>query len=106
MQKVSVDMFKSGIYMLIILKIKFNYVYMHEYNRFRTLALSTRPAPGVMSAAGPRVPLLRDLNRRYGNPVVHYVAWTSSVRANGSPVGHLRHFQHGGHRDGGGPGTV
>ena len=33
-QKVAVDMFKSGIYMLIILKIKFNHVYMHEYNRF------------------------------------------------------------------------
>eukprot|EP00588_Corethron_pennatum_P019893 CAMPEP_0194314804 /NCGR_PEP_ID=MMETSP0171-20130528/11624_1 /TAXON_ID=218684 /ORGANISM="Corethron pennatum, Strain L29A3" /LENGTH=455 /DNA_ID=CAMNT_0039070361 /DNA_START=18 /DNA_END=1383 /DNA_ORIENTATION=- len=52
-----------------------------------TLALSTRPAPEAMSAAGPHVPLLRDLNRRYGDPVVHYVARASSVRANGSPVG-------------------
>mmetsp|Transcript_16724 Transcript_16724/g.23595 ORF Transcript_16724/g.23595 Transcript_16724/m.23595 type:complete len:414 (+) Transcript_16724:43-1284(+) len=36
---------------------------------------------------GDYIPLVKDLNRRYGDPTIHYTARANSIRANGTPLG-------------------
>uniref|UniRef100_A0A7S4JP66 Peptidase A1 domain-containing protein n=1 Tax=Odontella aurita TaxID=265563 RepID=A0A7S4JP66_9STRA len=51
--------------------------------RPKNLALSRNNAGWI---PGDAIPLVRDLNKRYGDPTIHYVAEALSLSVNGSPL--------------------
>jgi hypothetical protein len=46
-----------------------------------SLILTTTPV-----IAGDYIPLAKDLNRRYGDPTIHYTARAKEIRVNGNPL--------------------